>query len=127
MPTFNTPEQESAGPEAQVDDSLPSQEGRRFRKAAEPPTDSLARFNSWRGFLFATVAVNLLFVYGMLGGMGDASLSIWYKTLIWLPFNLIATVIYLAIMARLGNAGWAFFRILSVIMIVTDWSILIAA
>lgn len=88
--------------------------------------DPLHRFRSWRGFLFATVAVNLLFVYGMLSGMGNANLSIWYKTLIWLPFNVIATALYLAIMARLGNAGWGFFRILCAIMIIANWVVLIS-
>lgn len=90
-----------------------------------PEQDSLARFRSWRGFMFASVAVNVLFVYGMLSGMGNASVSIWYKTLIWLPFNIIATALYLAIMARLGNAGWAFYRILGAIMIVANWSVMI--
>ncbi len=88
--------------------------------------DPLHRFRSWRGFLFATVAVNLLFVYGMLSGMGNANLSIWYKTLIWLPFNVIATALYLAIMTRLGNSGWGIFRILCVVMVVANWSVLLS-
>jgi hypothetical protein len=91
-------------------------------KQAEAPQPS--RFTSWRGFLAATVAVNLLFVYGMLAGMSDATVSIWYKSLIWLPFNVIATAIYLAIMTRLGNAGWGLFRILCALMIVADWSVM---
>ena len=94
---------------------------------AEEHGDGLsARFSSWRGFFFATIAVNLLFVYGMLSGMGDATTSIWYKTLIWLPFNVIATALYLAIMTRLGNAGWRVFQILSGIMIVANWSMLLS-
>jgi len=88
--------------------------------------DPLTRFRSWRGFFFATVAVNLLFVYGMLSGMGNANLSIWYKTLIWLPFNVIATALYLAIMTRLGNSGWGIFRILCIVMVVANWSVLLS-
>ena len=91
---------------------------------AEPSTAPLQHFQSWLGFMFAALAVNLLFVYGMLAGMGDSNLSIWYKTLIWLPFNVIATALYLAIMARLGNSGWAIFRIICIVMIVTNWSIM---
>jgi hypothetical protein len=60
----------------------------------------------------------------MLAGMGDSNLSIWYKTLIWLPFNVIATALYLAIMARLGNSRWAIFRIICIVMIVANWSIM---
>lgn len=85
-----------------------------------------ARFSSWCGFFFASVVVNLLFVYGMLAGMSDATVSIWYKTLIWLPFNAIASVLYLAIMARLGNAGWGVFRVLAAAMIVANWSVLLS-
>jgi hypothetical protein len=107
MQVIDMPEHEPANPEAQADNPL-------------------VRFSSWRGFLFASVAVNLLFVYGMLAGMGDATLSIWYKTLIWLPFNVISSVLYLAIMARLGNAGWRLFRILCMVMIVANWSVLFA-
>lgn len=107
MQAINTPEQDPASTEDKADDPL-------------------VRFRNWRGFLFATVAVNLLFIYGMLGGMTHASLSIWYKTLIWLPFNVITTVLYLAIMTRLGNTGWGIFRILCAIMIIVNWVVLIS-
>lgn len=93
-------------------------------RADEPPDAIRSRFSSWRGFLFASVAVNLLFVYGMLAGMGDAQVSIWYKALIWLPFNVISTALYLAIMARLGNSGWAIFKIICLLMIVANWSVM---
>ena len=90
--------------------------------------DPLARFRSWRGFLFASVALNLLFVYGMLAGVSDPSAAIWYKVLAWLPFNVIATAVYLAIMARLANArGGAFYRILCLVMIVANWAVLLGA
>jgi len=107
MEVFTPPKQDPDSPEDKADDPL-------------------HRFRSWRGFLFATVAVNLLFVYGMLSGMGNANLSIWYKTLIWLPFNVIATALYLAIMTRLGNSGWGIFRILCVVMVVANWSVLLS-
>jgi hypothetical protein len=90
--------------------------------------DPLARFRSWRGFLLASVALNLLFVYGMLAGVSDPSAAIWYKVLAWLPFNVIATAVYLAIMARLANAsGGAFYRILCLAMIVANWAVLLGA
>jgi len=89
--------------------------------------DPLQRFRSWRGFLFASVALNVLFVYGMFGGMGDASVSAWYKALIWLPFNVIATAVYIAIMARLAHSSGAFYRILCVVMIFANWGVMFAA
>ena len=90
--------------------------------------DPLARFRSWRGFLFASVALNVLFVYGMLAGVSDPGVAIWYKVLAWLPFNVIATAVYLAIMARLaGTAGGPFFRVLCLAMIVANWAMMIGA
>lgn len=103
----------------------PEQETRMHDNNAEPSTAPLRHFQSWLGFMFATLAVNLLFVYGMLAGMGDESLSIWYKTLIWLPFNVIATALYLAIMTRLRNTRWSLFRPLCAITIIVNWSIMI--
>ncbi|OYY95216.1 MAG: hypothetical protein B7Y41_01530 [Hydrogenophilales bacterium 28-61-23] len=110
MHVIDVPEQKPSAPEDPADELSSSQEG--------------SRFHSWRGFLFASVAVNLLFVYGMLAGMGDATVSIWYKSLVWLPFNVISTALYLAIMARLGNSGWALFRVICVVMIVANWSVM---
>lgn len=90
-------------------------------------TEQASRFHSWRGFLAASVAVNLLFIYGMAGGMAggmaDPNAAIWYKTLIWLPFNAIASAVYLAIMARLPGV---FYRLICAAMIVLDWSLLLA-
>lgn len=86
-------------------------------------TEQASRFHSWRGFLAASVAVNLLFIYGMAGGMADPNAAIWYKTLIWLPFNAIASAVYLAIMARLPGF---FYRLICAAMIVLDWSLLLA-
>ncbi|MDP2430873.1 MAG: hypothetical protein Q8O33_02460 [Pseudomonadota bacterium] len=93
---------------------------------AEP--DPLSRFRNWRGFLAASVALNLLFIYGMLGAVSDPAGAIWYKTLAWLPFNAIATAVYLAIMARLADTpGALFYRILCAIMIVASWSVMFGA
>jgi hypothetical protein len=90
--------------------------------------DPLARFRSWRGFLAASVALNLLFVYGMLAAASDPSAAIWVKVLAWLPFNVIATAVYLAIMARLAHhAGGAFYRILCLVMIIANWVVLLGA
>jgi hypothetical protein len=90
--------------------------------------DPLSRFRSWRGFLAASVAVNVLFLYGMLGAVTVPGAAIWLKTLAWLPFNLIATAVYLAIMARLAPvAGGLFYRILCAFMIVASWSVMFAA
>jgi len=91
----------------------------------ETSTTPLRHFQSWLGFMFAALAVNILFVYGMLAGMGDATLSIWYKTLIWLPFNVISTALYLAIMTRLRGTRWSLFRPLCALAIVGNWSIMI--
>jgi uncharacterized protein (DUF983 family) len=85
-----------------------------------------ARFQSWRGFLLVSIVVNLLFVYGMWGGTGDAHLATWYKTLIWLPFNLIATALYLAIMTRLAARG-LFYRVLCSALIVANWAVMLRA
>jgi hypothetical protein len=100
----------------------------------EQADDPLARFRSWRGFLFAAVAVNLLFAYGMLNNTADASVAIWFKVLVWLPFNAIATALYLACMIKLGKAsesnnqtGGAFYALLCVFMIGANWIMLIAA
>ncbi len=93
---------------------------------AEP--DPLSRFRDWRGFLAASIVLNLLFIYGMLGAVSDPTGAIWYKTLAWLPFNAIATAVYLAIMARLADTpGGPFYRALCIIMIVLSWSVMLGA
>jgi len=90
--------------------------------------DPLARFRSWRGFLFASVALNLLFVYGMLAGVSDPRAAIWYKVLAWLPFNVIAT--------RSTSPSWRDWpvpaagrstAILCLVMIVANWAVLLGA
>lgn len=96
------------------------------QNASEP--DPLSRFRNWRGFLAASIVLNLLFIYGMLGAVSDPIGGIWYKTLAWLPFNAIATAVYIAIMARLaGTPGGPFYRVLCILMIVLSWSVMLGA
>jgi hypothetical protein len=97
----------------------------------EPPptengeTDPLARFRSWRGFLVAAIAVNVLFVYTMLGH-SDPGAAVWGKVLVWFPFNAIATAVYLAIMARLARDGGLFYSVLCTGLIIANWAVMIA-
>jgi len=93
----------------------------------EPATeaDALARFRRWPGFLLASVAVNLLFVYGMLGHQAEGALAIWYKTLIWLPFNVIATVLYYVFKVKLaGQPGGALYGALCLVMVAANWIVM---
>lgn len=97
--------------------------------------DPLARFRSWRGFLLAAVALNALFVWGMWGSASDPSVGAWTKALSWFPFNVIATVLYLVFMAKLSRAGGAdqaktggaFYVLLCVAMIATNWLLMFLA
>ena len=86
---------------------------------------SLARFQNWLGFLAATIVVNLLFIYGMLGNSGDATLGLWYKALIWLPFNSIASMLYYVFRIKLADAtGGAFLGALCLVMIALNWIVM---
>jgi hypothetical protein len=84
-----------------------------------------ARFRNWLGFLVAAVAVNLLFVWGMIGNSGDPKLALWYKALIWLPFNVIATLLYYVIRLKLADrrAG-ALYGALCLTMIAANWAVM---
>lgn len=98
----------------------------------DDPPDPLARFRDWRGFLLAAVAVNALFVWGMLGQVSDPATAAWHKTLVWLPFNTIATGIYYAILVRLtrpgaSRAGATLYFLLCSGLIVANWAIMLAA
>lgn len=97
----------------------------------EPDTeeqDPLVRFRNWRGFLAAAIVVNVLFVYGMLGNTADASLAVWYKSLIWLPFNVIATVLYYVFKVKLRDtAGGTWYGILCLAIVVANWIVMIRA
>ncbi len=89
--------------------------------SAEP----LARFRNWPGFLLASVAVNLLFAWGMIGNSGDPRLALWYKALIWLPFNVIATLLYYVIRLRLADRrGAPLYGALCLTMIAANWAVL---
>lgn len=91
-------------------------------EAASDEADPLIRFRNWRGFLAAAVIVNILFVYGMLGHQTTGALAIWYKTLIWLPFNVIATVLYYVFKIKLaGQPGGAYFGALCLVMVTANW------
>jgi len=98
----------------------------------EPPEgageDALDRFRSWHGFLLASLAVNALFVYGMLANVADPSVRTWFKTLVWLPFNAIATAVYLALAVRLApSRGGAFLVILCGVVALSNWVVMWAA
>ncbi len=113
-------------PEAQADEPE--------NNAAEPQTDPLSRFRNWRGFLAAAIAVNVLFTYGMWNNTADPGVAIWFKVLVWLPFNAIATALYIVFMIKLGKAsdennqtGGAIYALLSIFMIAANWITLFAA
>jgi len=95
---------------------------------SEGDPDPLVRFRSWRGFLFAAVAVNLLFLYGIAGQSFEPTSAVLVKTLTWLPFNLIATVLYYVFMIKLGRdasgaalPGGRWYGALCIVMIVLNW------
>ncbi len=119
MQIFNAPEQ-------QTDAAQDS--------AAELPNDPLSHFRNWRGFLAAAIAVNLLFGYGMWNNTADPSVAIWFKVLVWLPFNTIATTLYLVFMIKLGkpaeannHTGGMLYALLCAGMIIANWVMLFAA
>jgi hypothetical protein len=93
--------------------------------------DPLARFRSWRGFLVAAIAVNALFVFTMLGHNAPG-VAVWHKVLIWLPFNAIATAVYLAILSRLSWRGEGqaptlagrFYAVLCTALIIANWAVM---
>ena len=102
--------------------------------ADQTAPDPLQRFRNWRGFLAAAVAVNLLFLYGMLNNTADPDVAIWFKVLAWLPFNAIATALYLVFMIKLGKAseannqtGGPVYALISACMLAVNWIALIAA
>jgi hypothetical protein len=93
------------------------------------------RFQSWRGFLFAAIGVNVLYLWGMMGLTRDPAAAVWAKTLAWLPFNLIATVLYYVFIIKLSGTGGfavrslagAFFVALCLAMITLNWLAFFAA
>jgi hypothetical protein len=115
---FNSPEPDPAG-----------------NDPSEP--DPLARFRTWRGFLLATIVLNVLFVYGMIGSVKDPGVAVWTKTLSWFPFNVIGSVLYLVLLSKLSRADadraraaggadragtrWTPYVILCIAMIAANW------
>lgn len=90
--------------------------------------DALDRFRNWHGFLAAAMAVNALFVYGMLGNVADPSVETWFKALVWLPFNAIATAVYLMLATRLSKGrGGVFFVTLCASVAIANWVVMLAA
>jgi hypothetical protein len=93
------------------------------------------RFGSWRGFLYVAIAVNGLYLWGMTGQMGDPATAVWAKTLTWLPFNLIATVLYYVFIIKLSGTGGltvrslggAFHVLLCLAMTALNWIAFFAA
>ena len=108
---LNSPEPDSSGREAQEQDPL-------------------AHFRSWRGFLAAAIVLNALFVYGMFAGASDPSVKAWFKALSWLPFNVIASVLYFVFMVKLSKVGGgadkaggngALYIVICLAMIAANW------
>lgn len=94
-------------------------------EAAPEEADPLVRFRNWRGFLAAAIGVNVLFVYGMFGHQAEGALAIWYKTLIWLPFNVIASVLYYVFKVKLADQpGGALFGALCLTMVAANWIVM---
>ena len=99
-------------------------------RAAAPP-----RFGSWRGFLLVAIAVNALYLWGMTALVRDPDNAIWAKTLAWLPFNLIASVLYYVFMIKLSGSGGlvprgpagALYVALCMVMIMLNWIVFFAA
>jgi hypothetical protein len=90
--------------------------------------DALDRFRNWHGFLAAALAVNALFVYGMLGNVADPSVRTWFKALVWLPFNAIATAVYIMLAIRLSSTrGGKLYVILCGVVAVGNWGVMLAA
>ncbi len=91
------------------------------------PDDPLARFRSWRGFLLATLAVNVLFVYTMLAH-NHPDQAAWHKALLWFPVTAVLSAAYLAAMVRLSRQyGPRLYAPLCLALVVVNWAILIGA
>ena len=100
---------------------LPNQE-------ATTEDDLLRRFRNWPGFFWATLGLNLLFVYGMLGALGAPGMGIWLKVLVWLPFNAIATAVYYMLAVKLApGRGGGFYRALCFALVAANWAVMLYA
>lgn len=84
--------------------------------------DPLVRFRHWPGFLAAAIAVNVLFIAGIWSNATDPSVGAWTVALVWMPFNFIATVLYLVFMVRLAKAtGGLLYILVCAAMIAANW------
>lgn len=97
----------------------------------EKNNEAAAPVRNWHGLLLAGMLVNAFFVYTMLGAPPEPSVRVWYKVLVWFPFNAIATGVYLAIMMRLSGATAStfakyFYVALCALLIVVNWTLLLA-
>lgn len=106
-----------------IPDTLPDND------AGAEPADPLRRFRDWRGFLLAAMAVNAMFVWGILGQVSDPVTATWHKALVWLPFNCLATVVYGVILLKLGRTGaWGLFhKLLCGGLILGNWLLMLTA
>ncbi len=87
--------------------------------------DPLVRFRNWPGFLVATIAVNVLFILGIWSNATDPSVGAWTVALVWLPFNAIATALYLLFMVKLAKAtGGVVYILVCAAMIVANWTLM---
>lgn len=107
---------------------VPDAPGQETGSPDGPGRDALDRFRNWHGFLLASLAVNALFVHGMLGNVADPGMATWFKALVWLPFNAIATAVYLTLAGRLGGArGGRLYALLCHALAVANWLVMLAA
>lgn len=88
------------------------------------PDGPPVRLVNWLGFLLIGVVVNVLFLWGMLGSMGDPRVAAWTKALSWLPFNFIASVFYFVCYLKLAGPA---LRLLALVMIGANWAAFFAA
>jgi hypothetical protein len=98
--------------------------------SAQEPVEPGQRIGSlgWIGFLAAAVVVNVLFLAGIWSNASDASVGAWTVALAWLPFNFIATVLYLVFMAKLAKTrGGVLFVLLCAAMIAANWILMYKA
>lgn len=94
----------------------------------ETGSDPLRRFRNWPGFLAATIAVNLLFLWGMWGAVADPAHALLTKTLSWLPFNVITTVLYYVFKVKLADRrGSVLYGALCLVMVLANWAALFIA
>jgi hypothetical protein len=62
----------------------------------------------------------------MIANVADPVVSTWFKAMIWLPFNAIATALYLMFMIRLSVFGLHYVA-LCIALIVANWGIMFGA